>query len=265
MGLALLSSPVGRTLGARGTGSVLHNGGDATVRPRGTERTVDLRLDGRIMLVVGGHGLIGSAIVARLRAEGAQAIPASRHAPDGLVLDAGSDQSVAAGLARVHDEYGRLDGLVVAAAPSARTLDPERNADPAQVLAAFDAKAMTFLRLANAVLPGMVASGDGRVVGISGQNAFQTGNIAGSVRNAAVVIAAKNLADSVAGTGVTVNAVSPGIVVDQPAAEIERGRSGECTPHDVADLVAYLVSPLGSAISGESIAVGHRVRGATGL
>lgn len=226
---------------------------------------MDLRLDGRTILVVGGHGLLGSAIVARLRAEGARAIPASRHAPDGIVLDAASDESVAAGLARVHDEYGPLDGLVVSAAPSARTLDPARNSDPAQVLAAFDAKALTFLRLANAVLPAMVDAGDGRVVGISGQNAFQTGNITGSVRNAAVVIAAKNLADSVAGTGVTVNAVSPGIVTDQPSPDIERGRSGQCTPQDVADLVAYLVSPLGGAISGESIAVGHRVRGATGL
>ncbi len=226
---------------------------------------VDLRLDGRTILVVGGHGLLGSAVVARLRAEGAQAIPASRHAPHGIVLDAASDESVAAGLARVRDEYGPLHGLVVAAAPSARTLDPGRNSDPAQVLAAFDAKALTFLRLANAVLPAMVDAGSGRVIGISGQNAFLTGNITGSVRNAAVVIAAKNLADAVAGSGVTVNAVSPGIVTDQPSPDIERGLSGQCTPQDVADLVAFLVSPLGGAISGESIAVGHRVRGATGL
>jgi len=226
---------------------------------------MDLRLGGRSILVVGGHGLIGSAVVERLRAEGARAIPASRHAPDGIVLDAASDDSVLSGLERLREQHGALDGLVVAAAPSARTLDPARNSDPAQVLEAFQGKTLTFLRLANAVIPPMVEAGYGRVVGISGQNAFLTGNVTGSVRNGALVIAAKNLADSVAGTGVTVNAVSPGIVTDTPSPDIERGLSGQCTPQDVADLVAFLLSPLAGAVSGESIAVGHRVRGATGL
>lgn len=226
---------------------------------------MDLALKDRVVLVVGGHGLIGRAIVAQLRHEGAIAVPASRHAPDGIVMDAADDTSVASGLAEVRATHGRLDALVVTAAPSARTLDPERNSDPAQVLDAFDAKALTFLRLANAVLPDMVAAGFGRVVGISGQNAFLTGNITGSVRNAALVIAAKNLADAVAGTGVTVNAVSPSIVSAEPAPEVALGRSGECSPEDVATMVTYLVSPLAARISGESIAVGHRVRGVTGL
>ena len=226
---------------------------------------MDLKLEGRVILVVGGHGLLGSAIVDRLRAEGALAVPASRHATEGLVMDAASDASVEDALARVNADHGSLDGVVVAAAPSARTLDPDRNSHPDQVLAAIDGKAMTFLRVANAVLPGMVAAGYGRVVGISGQNAFMTGNITGSIRNAALILAAKNLADAVAGTGVTVNAVSPSIVSDDPATEVPIGRSGEATPADTADLVAFLLSPLAGRISGESIAVGHRLRGATGL
>jgi NADP-dependent 3-hydroxy acid dehydrogenase YdfG len=89
------------------------------------------------------------------------------------VLDAANDDSVLAGLERLRDEHGALDGLVVAAAPSARTLDPARNSDPAQVLEAFQGKTLTFLRLANAVIPAMVEAGYGRVVGISGQNAFR--------------------------------------------------------------------------------------------
>ncbi|WP_438354277.1 SDR family NAD(P)-dependent oxidoreductase [Microbacterium sp. CJ88] len=226
---------------------------------------MDLGLTGRVILVVGGHGLIGRAVVAQLRAEGAIAVPASRHAPDGIVMDASDDASVAAGLSEVRAAHGRLDGLVVTAAPSARTLDPARNSDPAQVLEAFDAKALTFLRLANAVLPEMTETGYGRVVGISGQNAFLTGNITGSVRNAAVIIAAKNLADATAGTGVTVNAVSPSIVSESPSTDVALGRSGECSPADVAAVVTFLLSPLSGAISGESIAVGHRVRGVTGL
>ena len=180
-------------------------------------------------------------------------------------MDAADDGSVAGGVAEIVGEHGRIDGLVVAAAPSARTLDASRNSDPAQVLAAVDGKVLTFLRVANAVIPAMRDRGYGRIVGVSGQNAFLTGNITGSVRNAALIITAKNLADALAGTGVTVNAVSPSIVSDSPSFDVAVGKSGQSRPEDIAALIALLVSPLGGAISGESIAVGHRVRGATHL
>jgi len=226
---------------------------------------MDLGLSGRVALVVGGTGLIGSAVVEQLRAEGATVVAAARHVSDGITLDAQDPASVTAAVEQVIDQHGRLDAVVVAAAPSAQTLDASRQADPEQVLAAVDAKAMAFLRVANAALPVMTRAGYGRIVGVSGQNAFLTGNVTGSVRNAALIIAAKNLADSVAGSGVTVNTVSPGAVVASPRSEVEPGRGGESSPEQIADLVAFLVSPRAGAVSGESIAVGHRVRGVTVL
>jgi NAD(P)-dependent dehydrogenase (short-subunit alcohol dehydrogenase family) len=214
---------------------------------------------------VGGTGLIGRAVVARLREEGATAIAASRHAVDGITVDAQNSDSVTAGINAVLEQYGRLDALVVAAAPSARTLDASRHADPDQVLGAIDTKAMSFLRLANAALPIMTGAGYGRIVGVSGQNALLTGNVTGSVRNAALILTAKNLADTVAGSGVTINTVSPGAVSHTPEVEVEAGRPGESSPDQIADLVAFLVSPRAGAISGESIAIGHRVRGVTSM
>lgn len=222
---------------------------------------MDLQLAGRVVLVVGGTGLIGRAIVDRLRAEGAIAVSASRSGHGDLIMDARDEESIASGMSKLFDEYGRLDGVVVTAAPSAGALDSTRASDPEQVRDAFDAKVMSFLRVVNAVLPVMSESAYGRIVGISGQNAFVTGNLTGSIRNAALIIAAKNLADSVAGTGITVNTVSPGLISETPSAQIEFGRSGEATANNVADLVVFLLSPIAGAISGESIAVGHRVRG----
>lgn len=224
---------------------------------------MDLRLGGHVVLVVGGTGLIGRAVVGQLRAEGATVIAAARHVEDGIVLDATDPASIQSALQQVLEQQGRLDALVVTAAPSAQTLDAARQADPEQVLAAVDAKAMSFLRLANAALPMMVEAGYGRIIGVSGQNAFLTGNVTGSVRNAALIITAKNLADSVAGTGVTVNTVSPGTVVASPSSQVEVGRGGESSPEQIADLIAFLASPRSAAISGESIATGHRVRGVT--
>ena len=45
-------------------------------------------------------------------------------------------QSVTRALAAVVEQHGRLDAVVVSAAPSAQTLDASRHADPDQVLSA---------------------------------------------------------------------------------------------------------------------------------
>ena len=226
---------------------------------------MDLGLTDHVALVVGGTGLIGRAVVERLRAEDASVVVASRHPVDGSVmLDASSDHSVRAAIDLVMRDHGRIDVLVVAAAPAAQTLDQAKSSDPAQVLGAIDAKAMTFLRVANAVVPGMRNRGFGRIVVISGQNALLTGNATGTVRNAATILLAETLADELAGTGVTVNAVNPGTVTNTPHSDVQPGRGGDSTPKQVADLVAFLCSPV-SALSGESVAVGHRVLGITSL
>ncbi|GAB3912930.1 SDR family oxidoreductase [Microlunatus endophyticus] len=226
---------------------------------------VDLQLRDQVVLVIGGTGLIGSAVVARLHAEGATAIAASRHpGNDGIMIDAADEQSLADGVAEVIRRHGRIDALVVTAAPAAQTLDPSRSSDPDQVMGAIEAKAMVFLRAATAVIPTMKKAGYGRIVAISGQNAFLTGSITGSVRNAATIVVAENLADELANTGILVNAVSPGTVTTDTGQEVQPGRPGSSTPQQVADLVVFLCSPL-SAVSAESIAVGHRVLGVTSL
>lgn len=222
---------------------------------------MDLALKNSVALVVGGSGYIGRAVTDRLRSEGAEVVVASRHPDDtGVELDARDAESVRSAVARVLAERGRIDVLVVTAAPSAQTLDPARNSDPEQVADAIDGKALAFLRVANEVVPAMREAGHGRIVVISGQNALVTGNITGSVRNAATIVVAKNLADQLAGTGVNVTVVNPGIVADEPETEVAAGSGGQSSPTQIADLVAFLSSPL-SAVSGESIAVGHRVRG----
>lgn len=225
---------------------------------------MDLQLSDRVVLVVGGTGFIGSAIVDTLRAEGATVVAAARGESADVVLDASDDASIAQALERVRSDHGRLDAVVVTAAPAAQTLDQSRLSDPVQVAEAVEGKAMAFLRVANAVIPGMREAGFGRVIGVSGQNALLTGNITGSVRNAALLIAAKNLADELAGTGVAVNVVNPGPVTEAPSPEVAAGKPGESSPQQIADLVAFLVSPR-SSLSGESIATGHKVRGAVFL
>jgi NAD(P)-dependent dehydrogenase (short-subunit alcohol dehydrogenase family) len=240
---------------------------------------MDLQLNNRVVLVVGGNGTLGSVVVDRLAAEGATVVSASRtggtdRESDGdgntsggvssLTLDGSDDVSVAAGIRDVIARHGRLDAVVVTAAPAANTLDASLKSDPDQVAEAIANKSLVFLRVANAAIPIMREAGFGRIVAINGQNAYLTGNVTNAVRNAALIVIAKNLADELAGTGVLINTVNPGVVTTTPKAEVEMGRGGESTPQQIADLVAFLASPL-SAISGESIAIGHRALGATVL
>lgn len=226
---------------------------------------MDLQLADRVALVVGGKGYIGAAIADRLRAEGATVVVASRSVgADGVAIDTASQESVDAGVRTVLDQHGRIDVLVVTAAPSAGTLDPARKSDPEQVADAIDGKALGFLRVANAVLPGQRDAGFGRVVVISGQNASISGNITASLRNAATNVIAKNLADESAGSGVTVNVVNPGTVTDEPSGSVQRGAGGESSPQQIADLVAFLSSPL-SVVSGESISIAHRMLGSVAV
>lgn len=225
---------------------------------------MDLQLNDSVILLVGGTGLIGTAVAETARAEGATVVTAARGEGADVRLDAADDASVEAAVGAVLARHGRIDGLVVAAAPPAQSLDPARASDPAQVVRAIDDKAMTFLRVANAVIPHMRAAGAGRIVGVSGQNALLTGSITASARNAALIIAAQGLADELAGTGVAVNVVNPGPVTASARAEVAPGSPGESTPQQVADLVVMLLSPR-LAVSSESIAVGHRFRGAVAL
>lgn len=235
---------------------------------------MDLGIAGRTALIVGGSGLIGRAVAATLIRERVRVVLAARTAENlakaaaalganvsTVTLDTRDPASVNRAVEHVIATEGAVDILVNAAAPAAHALDPAKDQDPAQVLDAFDAKTAGYLRVIDAALPYMRRAGFGRVINISGQNALLTRSVTGAVRNAAVIVASKALADSVAGTGVTINVVNPGRVTATPKPAPGPATPGDTTPEQVAALVAYLASAQAAAVSGESIAVGHRVLG----
>lgn len=140
-------------------------------------------------------------------------------------------------------------------------------AGPADWHTAFEGNVLPTVRVAQTLLPSLRQAGWGRVITIGGRahGASPPGAAGRSAARAAMVNMTTSLAHHLAGTGVTANCVSPGVIVtdkeriDGSAGE-QPGRPGRPgRPEDVAAAVAYLASPRADYVNGIELRVdgGH--------
>jgi NAD(P)-dependent dehydrogenase (short-subunit alcohol dehydrogenase family) len=228
---------------------------------------MDLGLDGHVALVTGGGRGLGKATARALIAEGARVAILSRNAEAlaataaeigayAVPADTRDDDSVRRAVDEVAAHFGRLDVVVNAAAQPASSVTGSPDA-PESILAQVDTKALGYLRVARAAAPHLRAAGGGRIVNIAGMNARTTGTVMGSVRNAAVVAVAKNLADELGRDNIAVTVVHPGLTrtersfteAQQAASEFNAlGRTVD--GDEVAAIVTFLASPRAAAANG---------------
>ena len=161
--------------------------------------------------------------------------------------------------------FGTVDVLVNNAA--LRPAKPFLELEPEdwQRVMAVDLEAAVWL--AQAVLPGMIGRGWGRIVSFTGMNAIHgyAGRAPVSVAKHGVWGLTKSLAKEFGPKGVTVNAISPGPIEaddDQPGVQTNRhgyvarvplGRMGK--PAEVAAVVRMLAGEGGAYVNGQMIAV----------
>ena len=144
----------------------------------------------------------------------------------------------------------------------------------------FDVNVLSGVRLSRAYLPGMKQRNWGRIVFISSESAIQipAEMIHYGMTKTAQLAVSRGMAETCAGTGVTVNAVLPGPTrsagVDEFVAKLSGGRSFAefeeeffqvvrptsllkrfATTDEVASLVAYVCSPVASATKGAALRV----------
>jgi NAD(P)-dependent dehydrogenase (short-subunit alcohol dehydrogenase family) len=221
-----------------------------------------LAADGFAVLAVGRDTAALDAVCAAIAAAGGRA--------EALVADVTSADAPGRIVTRVEAVFGGLDALVSAAGVIASGGVAETSDEVWDTMMNVNARAP--FRLLRAAVPALTAR-KGAVVHVSSVNGLRAfpGVAAYCVSKAAVDHLTRCAALDLAPAGVRVNAVNPGVTVtnlhrrsgmdeDRYAAFLERsksthplGRPG--TPEEIADLIAFLVSPQAGWITGETIAI----------
>jgi NAD(P)-dependent dehydrogenase (short-subunit alcohol dehydrogenase family) len=254
----------------------------------GRERTVDLRLERKNVLITGGSKGLGLACAKAFRAEGARVaiVSRSRENLDAAKKTLGDAYTIAADLTdaavaaamveRVEKEFGPLD-ILVNSAGAARRTDAE-DLTPQAWRAGMDAKYFSYINVIDPVVKRMAARGRGAIVNIIGNGGKLPAptHLAGGAANAALMLASAGLAGAYAAKGVRVVGLNPGLtetgrVAEGMKAEAKRqgvseeealkratknlplGRMPQ--PEELADIVLFAASERGLLLSGANITV----------
>jgi len=253
---------------------------------------MDFGLKGKKAVVSGSTAGIGLAIATALAEEGAKVVVNGRtEARVNAALEKIRHHHKTADLQGVAADLGTAAGVeaFVKRVPHADVLinnlgifEPKPFAEipDAEWLRFFEVNVLSGVRLSRHYLPGMLKNNWGRIIFISSESAFQVPAEMvhyGMTKTAQIAIA-RGLAESVAGTGVTVNSVLPGPTASEGAvgfldglakkhglspAEMEKEFFKSArptsllkrfeTPEEIAAVVTFIASAQSAAIRGASV------------
>lgn len=227
---------------------------------------------GRIYVITGASGALGSAVARAAAAEGARlalidfahAAPAEPAGAD-VFFQGGVDltDAVAAGAAidAAADRFGGIDGLFNIA--GGFSWEKHEGGDWQTWHRLFLMNVQTASNACRAAIPHLKRSAAGRIVNV-GANAARKASLgmgAYAASKAGVHALTEALAEELKGDGVTVNAVLPSII-DTPANRADMPKADFAawvSPAELAAVMLFLASPDASGVTGSLIPVTGRV------
>ena len=222
----------------------------------------------RTLVVTGGHGILGKAVVEAALSRGLNVAlidHATGDAAPGEALEIGGvdltdARAAEAAIARVVARFGGIDALLnIAGGFVWQTTDD----DKPQWDRMFALNLTTALNASRAALPHLKASAEGRIVNVGANGAVKAaaGMGAYGASKSAVHRLTEALAEELKSTSVTVNAVLPSIL-DTPQNRADMPDADPATwvaPADLAEVMLFLASPEARAVTGALVPVTGRV------
>lgn len=229
--------------------------------------------EGKVVLVTGAAGNLGTAVAEAFAARGARlalldrsgdrldAVARTLALPGNAMLlptDLTERKSVDEAVAAVVDRFGTLD--VVANVAGGFTMGPPLHETPDEDLDfMLDLNVRSLFHVCRAAVPAMVNGGGGRIINVSARAAREGKARMGPycASKAAVITLTETLAAEHRFGGINVNCILPG-TIDTPqnrASMPDADHTRWVPPGALADVVVFLASHAARAISGAAIPV----------
>ncbi|WP_157220107.1 SDR family oxidoreductase [Flavisphingomonas formosensis] len=244
----------------------------------------DLGLEGKRALVTGGTKGAGAAVVEAFLEAGVRVVAAARSVPaeaaerlEYVAADLMTAEGCAALAATALDRLGGVDILVNMLGGSSAPPGGFAALSDAEWFKELNHNLMPAVRLDRALLPSMIAQGSGVIVHVTSiqhELPLPESTTAYAAAKAALSTYSKSLSKEVTPKGVRVVRVSPGWIetdaavalaqrlADDAGTDYEGGKKiimdslggiplgRPVKPHEIGDLMAFLVSPRAAAITG---------------
>jgi len=232
-----------------------------------------MKLEGKVVVITGGEGPLGSVVSKRFLAEGASAVIGWYAANewqdvqgslDGyrahyidMNVDATKEEQVAALMKKAKDTYGSIDFLLHMVGMHQPNGDVLWKTDVADLEKLWSTNTKSAFLSAKHAINYMLEKGQGRIVVFPARLAIEPKpkRIAYALSKIGLITLVEALREELKDTNITINAVMPDAIDSWRTAHLPISRELKVKPEEIADLLVSLCSDSTNILSGSVLKI----------